>query len=451
AVKVDTTKLQEALAGIFADDKFTLKEKNVNLKGVRSSYKDDQKLALSGAIGEVGKTLATDLQAAYDEYNTLLTKIYDGRESATTQELEALNGVLEKIGLIRSEIQAATSDAISVQRGTYARVMSGLGSEEDFGAAVGYVQQEWANKALVEQEAYNAKIDEVNVKIADGLITTQQGQDAIDKLKTDYESKTEGAKGNLQDQIQKLFNAFSDGAKNKDAMAGVEKLAKLRDDYVAIVDAWNSGDSFDENEIDSLLTPERIEKYLGMSEGDYDLSSLKEKGGMMLTQMFSGIEQQIADTAPMLDKNPVMAWLQAMMDAGSLDQLNPATLSGNLAEVLKAVDFVGAAKLLGEDAFDGVTKGMGIGADGMTPEDAAGVRNSLLTNLRAALDCHSPAKTTIPIGEGVTGGVAFGMTDKTALSSIADAITAIKAAISGAFDMTDAGKEGVTDLGKGMD
>ena len=168
-----------------------------------------------------------------------------------------------------------------------------------------------------------------------------------------------------------------------------------------------------------------------------------------LLQMRAAMEKKILDAEGTAD-NPLMAYVQSMLDNGSLENLDMTTLDGTLADALKTIDLIGRGTGVGTDLVDGITAGIGKRAGELTSDDLTRLRDAVIAQTRTVFDSHSPARTMIPVGEDITAGLVAGMADDTALEGITEAAGALQALIAATLDLTDAGRDAAGAFADGL-
>ena len=151
------------------------------------------------ATGLSSKTqsLIDELTQYKTDYIALAKEIYKDGRTPTEEEIDNLNTLLEKIGEVRIKLNEAQDSATQVLKARTERVKQGQGTENDFGEAVGYTQQKYANQAADQHAAnestiaqYQTDIDAWKASLASGKLTAdemratatniQEAQNAID-------------------------------------------------------------------------------------------------------------------------------------------------------------------------------------------------------------------------------------------------------------------------------
>ncbi len=424
--------------------------------GGQSVFSEERATELTSGLGDKTQALMEELSQYKTDYIALAKQIYKDGRTPTEEEIANLNVLLEKIGLVRSQLNEAQDSATQVLKARSERVQRGEGSEDDFGSAVGYVQQRYANEAADRHAANESAIarmqtdiDTWNTLLASSRLT------AAETAKTEQLLST--AKANMaavfaaDDQVdadvfakqQAEYQALFDGmAKvNPEAADALAQYAALRDQYQLFIQSLNSGEGFETGEKKALLTPENLKNYLGLdiSQGDIDAMfadpmSFDTQIDSYLMQMRASMEEKIGQAEALTD-NPMIAYLQTMLDSGSLANLDVTTLDGSLETALKSVDLLARGQAVGTDLVDGITGGIGTAAGALTTEQLTTLRDAVIDQTRAVFESHSPAKVMNPVGEDVTAGLTQGMADDTAKTSITTAGEEIRLAVVAALTL----------------
>ena len=439
----------------------------------QSVFSEARASELADGLSVKTQKLIDELTQYKNDYLALAKQIYKDGRTPTEAEIENLNTLLEKIGAVRIQLNEAQDSATQVLKARAERVQGGQGSEKDFGAAVGFVKQRYANEAS-DRHATNetlmaqlqTQIDTWKALLATGEMTAAETvkteamlSEAMGTLQTLFaadEQVDTQVFAEQQAQLQKLLDGMA--KTEPEAMAALESYASLRDQYAQFIQSLYSAEGLDADEKAALLTPENLKTYLGldMSQADIDAMfadplNFDTQIDSYLLQIKASMEEKIGQAGALMD-NPMLAYLQSMLDNGSLDNLDVTALDGSLETALKAMDLVARGAGVGADLVAGITGGIGESAGALTAGDLTSLRDAVLEQTRAVFDSHSPARVMHPVGEDITAGLTEGMTDDTALGSVTDAAEAIDAALRAALllDLRGEGANAITTFASGM-
>ncbi len=468
-VQPDIDRAKEQLAAQKADFKAALLAV-VDDNG-QSAFSETRADELASGLGAKTEELIGELEQYKTDYIALAKQIYKDGRTPTEEEIANLNLLLDQLGKVRVELNAAQDSATQVLKARAERVKGGQGTERDFGEALGYTKQLYANEAADRHAAneaaiaqYQTDIDTWNAALESGKLTAQETartEQMLSKAKADMaavftadEQVDTGVFAAQQAEYQKLFDGMA--KVNPDAAAALKQYATLHDQYRQFIDSLTSGEGFEPDEKKAMLTPENLKSYLGLDISQADIDAMFEDPASFdtqidayLMQMRAAMEEQIGQ-AEGLEGNPLLAYLQAMLDSGSLDELDVTTLDGSLAAALKTMDLIARGDAVGGDLVDGITAGIGKRANELTADDLTTLRDKVIEQTRAVFDSHSPAQVMVPVGEDITAGITAGMVDDTAQKSITAAAEAMEALFEGALDLRDAGASAITQFASGM-
>ncbi len=436
-----------------------------------SPFSETRAEELATGLGEKTQKLIGELEQYKTDYTALAKQIYKDGRTPTEEEIANLQTLLDKIGVVRIELAAAQDSATQVLKARTERVKGGTGTERDFGEALGYTQQLFVNEAADRHAANEAAIaqlqtdiDTWNATLQKGGLTAEETETTaknLDKAKADMASIFAADEqvdttvfAEQQAEIQKLFDGMAKA--NPDAASAIAEYARLYDQYQLFVKSLASGEGFEPDEKKALLTPENLKAYLGLDMTQEDINamfadpmSFDTQIDTYLLQMRTAMEQKIGQ-ADGLTQNPMMAYLQSMLDKSSFENLDMTTLSGGLENALKTMDMIARGTAVGGDLVSGITGGIGDAAGKLTKDDLTTLRDKVIEQTRAVFDSHSPAKVMYPVGEDITAGLVTGMTDDTAKTAMSTAAESIRSTVAGAMDLTSAGEDAADAYATGL-
>ena len=436
-----------------------------------SPFTEERAEELATGLGDKTQKLISELEQYKTDYVALAKQIYKDGRTPTEAEIANLQTLLDKIGVVRVELSAAQDSATQVLKARTERVKGGTGTERDFGEALGYTQQLYVNEAADRHAANEAAIAQLQTDIDTWNATLQKGGMTAEETETTVKSlnqaKTDMASifaadeqvdttvfAEQQAEIQKLFDGMAKA--NPDAAGAIAEYAKLYDQYQLFIRSLASGEGFEPEEKKALLTPENLKAYLGldMTQADIDAMfadpmSFDTQIDSYLMQMRTAMETKIGQADGLTD-NPMMAYLQAMLNSGTLENLDMTTLDGSLESALKTMDMIARGTAVGGDLVSGITGGIGDAAGKLTKDDLTTLRDKVIEQTRAVFDSHSPAKTMYPVGEDITAGLTTGMTDDTAKTAMTAAAESIRSTVADAMNLTSAGEDAADAYATGL-
>lgn len=456
--------------------------------------------AYKEAVSDKMLGLQTELTTAYDEYNTLKAQIVKAGSDATAEEYAQLEAYASKITEIRSQIAAATNEAIQVARLKGSRVQQGSGTAEDFVAAVAYTDSLLQDKLDKQEASVQEQLSAIQAMVDAGTITAEE---AVQKSDAIYTADTNTRQSYLAQYNADIAALYAGMEKQyPEAAAALEKLAKLRDQYVlawqAVQNAGNvdyGSDEFKaslselfEGVTGIALTPEEItamnpyarlaaqqvlDQAAAVVQEEFDTYTPEQKAdiaalyanvlGMdesltdglelspeMLTSLdgfatniYQGIDASLkaAENAPAMTDNPLVGYLETLLDADAFEGLDASSVSSGILTAIKATDLMTGMDGVGSDALDGIVTKLNGDAKSLTGEDFANVLTGFNSGLREVFDSHSPAKAMHPIGADIIGGVVEGMNETT--PDVEDAGASIVGAIATGVKQNSTAKNAV--------
>ena len=425
--------IYEALTDGLADTdavKSDLKDK------VQKSAEDMLKEAEEGYKAAVAQldTSAPDyqqrLQELQTEYETTKAEIISIRDDSlviidtlagqTTAQVEAsfdLIAELERrMNGVQIRIAELSDEAKSLGEAQFRVVRSGAqADEETISGAISFKISEFRLDEQSAKDAYDAAIEELNMKFGKGEISKAEYDAGVQ----DAQATRDAAVQQAQDAFDKAFAeiikgiAKSDG--NEAALQTVMENMANRTQFSSIMDGL-MGELMKQTPNPAVVQSFRtqINSMLGEILGDaYDPADLdyaiksgdQQILGDFFTELLASDKFDVSALSEVLGGKVGEAW-QHMLDIGALagTDFDVTTTQEQLAALLGAMDM----QPVGEDVMEGVGEGM---ATADLSADALRAEKNIESNLRTALNSHSPAQTMVPIGSDVAAGVGQGMSE----------------------------------------
>lgn len=450
-VDTDIDEFMATLDAAFADDKFTKKELT-GLKKTLNAQVDDAiaqatdhiaqkreeyKQTLLTLVDENGQPIYTEaaaetlanamtiktqeltaeLDQARTDLNNLLATIYASKTDPTQAQIDNINALLEQIGVLEVKLGSLQDQAVQVAEAKKGRVVRGEGTDEDFGVAVGYTGE------MYKQETARIEADADERLAALQAVTEAEGatQDTINashaQMDVVYGDKAQAQVAAAQaynDEMAALYSGMAQ--KYPDAAKTVSNIADLSGSLTQINDmtgTLNTMNEFDPEQLSSFVTQLQTmyTDFYGMSIPQGDMDALLDPftfattASLLLSTFNDDIASLIQSNAAGLDDNPLMLYLQTMLDNGSFDNLDVTKVDGALKDALLLVDFVANGNAAGGQLVEGVNGGIGYAADNLSDEDIIKLRDAMLEEMRTVFGIHSPATSMFPIGRSLVDGV----------------------------------------------
>lgn len=458
--------VQEAFDSAVADGKIDASEyADLSVKvGVRIMAEANDG-ATSDDVGV--QEVATQLQNAVADYNALLQTVYRKGNSATDEELNALQAALDRVMALRNQMMGLEAETESLEASTYKSyfdlVASGHGSEEAVASAAAYAigvyQQEMA-EIEAQRKAEIAISDERQAEAkANGA--SKEELDATDAARTERQAEFDQEEAVLRAEYQANVAALLDGLALRDKETGqyIEEGGRVLKGMSSLAYAEASGSDYDKQDwVRQHATPELMARYS-------DYGTLYELNGWWndwnqvqayidnpeLLPMgqweaaFNAIQAGYrADYDKWLDSETpsgmvdINALIAQAFD-GSVENVDAGMASGTLADYMRLMLFAdNGVDALGSDAMEAIGSGITESSQGLqeTTQDAVAPVQETLDDL------SKQEKTGKAVGVSLAAGILSSkrMTQQAA-AEIRDAVNSTLAGIgfSGTLTLPGAG------------
>lgn len=458
--------VQEAFDSAVADGKIDASEyADLSVKvGVRIMAEANDGVT-SDDVG--AREVATQLQNAVADYNALLQTVYRKGNSATDEELNALQAALDRVMALRNQMMGLEAETESLEASTYKSyfdlVASGHGSEEAVASAAAYaigVYQQKMAEIEAQRKAEIAISDERQAEAkANGA--SKEELDAADVARTERQAEFDQEEAALRAEYQANVAALLDGLALRDKETGqyIEEGGRVLKGMSSLAYAEASGSDYDkENWLRQNLTPELMTRYSDYGT-QYGLNGWWNDWNQVQAYIanpellpmgqwaaaFSAIQagyradydQWMDSEAPggLADMNALIA--QAF--DGSVENIDAGMASGALADYMRLMLFAdNGVDALGSDAMEAIGSGITESSQGLqeTTQDAVAPMQETLDDL------SEQEKTGKGVGVSLAAGILSSkrMTQQAA-AEIRDAINSTLAGIgfSGTLTLPGAG------------
>jgi hypothetical protein len=421
---------------------------NPSLQGVVDSIGAEQLLSdeaqtnLASGIATKTAALVEELKAYQTEFDAVLTAISAPGYAASEAELARIQELLEKIALVRTELNLVGDQALQYARSAAELTKAGMGDAGTFGTAMGYTAEKLKMDTAGIKNEYQAQIaalqttlDGYNVALAEATRTGNAAEVAaaqrlVDATRQQILSLHLGqgdALEALKAQATQEINAYFDGLAKvfPEAAAQLEPFVLAFDGLLEIEKA-NLDGAVTDLEMQSIFTPEVMAKIFEMppltAEEIAAMSPLERAD--WVTQLATTLQEDLKTGLSGLEGNPLMEALLASLNAGNLEGLDLTLATGTLEGLFKTIDLKGAGGEIAGTLLGGIALGLTGGEEGAavgeagagggltTATDAAAdMSQALIDRTKEVLQSHSPSLVFVQIGKDITAGLAQGLND----------------------------------------
>lgn len=447
--------VQEAFDSAVADGKIDASEyADLSVKvGVRIMAEANDG-ATSDDVGV--REVATQLQNAVADYNALLQTVYRKGNSATDEELNALQAALDRVMALRNQMMGLGAETESLEASTYKSyfdlVASGHGSEEAVASAAAYaigVYQQKMAEIEAKRKAETAISDERQAAAREAGASDEE-LTAYDAALAERQTELNTAENEVNAQFQADVAAILEGMAKQNPEAwqyiqtGGEQIRLLSSMQAAMqADSMN----FAENWLRDNMTPELLTTYASYGE-KYGLNwwndpeqvrkyaaDPSQMSGFDLGNTYRALNEGIREAhASWLEQdaqegmdtiNGVMASL--LENGFSLDSIDASSATGVLADYMRLMLFAdNGVDALGSDAMEAIGSGITESSQGLqeTTQDAVAPVQETLDDL------SNQEKTGKAVGVSLAAGILSSkrMTQQAA-AEIRDAVNSTLAGI----------------------
>lgn len=413
------------------------------------------------------REVATQLQNAVADYNALLQTVYRKGNSATDEELNALQAALDRVMALRNQMMGLEAETESLEASTYKSyfdlVASGHGSEEAVASAAAYaigVYQQKMAEIEAQRKAEIAISDERQAEAtANGA--SKEELDAADVARTERQAEFDQEEAALRAEYQANVAALLDGLALRDKETGqyIEEGGRVLKGMSSLAYAEASGSDYDKQDwVRQHATPELMARYsdygtlYGLNgwwndwkqvQAYIDNPELLPMG--QWEAAFNAIQAGYrADYDKWLDSETpsgmvdINALIAQAFD-GSVENVDAGMASGTLADYMRLMLFAdNGVDALGSDAMEAIGSGITESSQGLqeTTQDAVAPVQETLDDL------SNQEKTGKAVGVSLAAGILSSkrMTQQAA-AEIRDAVNSTLAGIgfSGTLTLPGAG------------
>lgn len=455
--------VQEAFDSAVADGKIDASEyADLSVKvGVRIMAEANDGVT-SDDVGV--REVATQLQNAVADYNALLQTVYRKGNSATDEELNALQAALDRVMALRNQMMGLEAETESLEASTYKSyfdlVASGHGSEEAVASAAAYaigVYQQKMAEIEAQRKAEIAISDERQAEAREAGASDEE-LTAYDAALAERQTELNTAENEVNAQFQADVAAILEGMAKQNPEAW--QYIQTGGEQIRLLSSMQADSmNFAENWLRDNMTPELLTTYASYGE-KYGLNwwndpeqvrkyaaDPSQMSGFDLGNTYRALNEGIREAhASWLEQdaqegmdaiNGVMASL--LENGFSLDSIDASSATGVLADYMRLMLFAdNGVDALGSDAMEAIGSGITESSQGLqeTTQDAVAPVQETLDDL------SNQEKTGKAAGVSLAAGILSSkrMTQQAA-AEIRDAVNSTLAGIgfSGTLTLPGAG------------
>lgn len=458
--------VQEAFDSAVADGKIDASEyADLSVKvGVRIMAEANDG-ATSDDVGV--REVATQLQNAVADYNALLQTVYRKGNSATDEELNALQAALDRVMALRNQMMGLEAETESLEASTYKSyfdlVASGHGSEEAVASAAAYaigVYQQKMAEIEAQRKAEIAISDERQAEAkANGA--SKEELDAADVARAERQAEFDQEEAVLRAEYQSNVATLLDGLalRDKETSQYITEGGRVLKGMSSLAYAAASGSDYDKEDwLRQNLTPEMMARYSDYGT-QYGLNGWWNDWNQVQAYIanpellpmgqwaaaFSAIQAGYrADYDQWMDSEAPggladMIALIAQAFGGSVENIDAGMASGTLADYIRLMLFAAnGVDAFGSDAMEAIGSGITESSQGLqeTTQDAVAPVQETLDDL------SNQEKTGKAAGVSLAAGIlASKRMTQQAAAEIRDAVNSTLAGIgfSGTLTLPGAG------------
>lgn len=440
-VTIDDKNVQEQLTTLvsnaLSDGMVTLGEKT-QLESMRTETLDP--LIASGTQeGGIVGLLAGDLQGAVDEFYELLAVVYREGNSATDDEIAALETAMGKVRELAGEMLQLRTDIDGAEKSLQGKagvtVAGGYGDLRTVGEAAAYTV--YTASQLQAEISNNLELARQTAQDVTGSTTASQAekdaaQAAYDRAKADADAQSAQVQADMEAALSAQWRGWMGRSGNAGAMADITRAGQLLDVLSAIQAVQQMPGSVDvQQELRNRIAPGT----LGALGFDYfeDALGLFDSGTSYPVTAMQQLQRDATEAIKGMwgdinvEDNPAMAMLQAWMDAGvDVSALDLSAMPQAIQDALRVSMVDADVESIGTEAMEAIGQGVTDGS-----EDAADDAGEAGAKVGAALgnvgDMRAVGLAAArALGSGITAGQGYAVG---AAQLLADSVSA---ALSGA-------------------
>ena len=351
-----------------------------------------------------------EITSLNNEAEALVTELANAPTEVVQARLDEFAELERRFGIVEERIAGLTEQARSVGEASLAVVRSGAQADEQTVAqAVQYVVTDFKLDEQAADDAYNATVEELNKKLSEKQITTEDYDAQIAAAEQTRKAATDAATAEFNKTMSEVFAGI---AESEGADAALDEALKA---YEAQLDLKNFMenmliDGTNEINMDAFnAMTESVAAALGEAMNTDSLMAYLQSGDLeganrFLDMYMSRIETVSADAySSVLSGKIGEVWQAALNnDIFAGTGLDVSGTEAQIAALFNTMNF----EPVGNDVSAGIGSGMQ-SYDFST--DAAKAEQNIERSMRAKLQSSSPAKAMKPIGNDAAAGVGLGM------------------------------------------
>lgn len=425
--------IYDTLTDGLADDDTTKADLKTQVQTWAEDKLNDIEAGYNAAVAQLD-TSAPDyqkrLQELQTEYETTKAEIISIRDDSlviidtlagqTSAQVEASFDLIadleRRMNGVQIRIAELSDEAKSLGEAQFKVVRSGAqADEETISGAISFKISEFRLDEQSAKDAYDAAIEELNMKFGKGEISKAEYDASVQDAQATLDAAVQQAQDAFDKAFAEIIKGIAKSEGNEAALQSVMDGLANRTQFSSIMDGL-MGELMKQTPNPAVVQSFRtqINSMLGEILGDaYDPSDLdyaiksgdQQILGDFFTEILASDKFDVSALSEVLGGKVGEAW-SAALESGALagTDFDVTSTEEQLAALLGAMDM----QPVGADVMAGVGEGM---ATADLSADALRAEKNIESNLRTALNSHSPAQTMVPIGSDVAAGVGQGMSE----------------------------------------
>ena len=355
------------------------------------------------------KTSITEMNdgmtALVDELAGAPTAVVQARLDEFAEMERQLLGLEEKIDLLNAKAQSQAEAAFKVVR-------SGAQADEiTISTAIKYKVTKFKLDEQSAEDAYNEAVTDLNSKFASGEIGQEEFNAGMESATATRDAGIKAAKQSFNQAFYEIMQGIAESQGTSEALnaalKSMENEITISDLMGSLIDTEGNIDMSVANQLSQALASVLGDAFDADTFASYIQQGQEGNINIMQTQLdmlMTDVQDLTTDSfEEALGGKIAEAW-KAALDAGELTGTD-FDVTGTEDQIRALFEAINVSDV-GSDITAGIGKGM---ADYDLSADALRAEKNIESNLRTALNSHSPAQTMVPIGRDVAAGVGQGV------------------------------------------
>ena len=418
---VDDEETVEKIKGdvyAWADEALTAAEDAYNKAGAELDPEaPDYQTRLNELNAEYDATVA-EIESIRDDSITIIDNLAGQSTQSVENAYQTIADIDTRVGALEERIHGVSEEARSMAEAAFNVVRSGANADEaTIGMAIQFKVEQFHLEQQSAEDAYNAAVEELNMKLNNGEITREEYNTSIKDAQATRDAAMQAAREAFDKAFAEIIMGVAESEGNQAAM---EAAMKAMGTKVTMQDLYDNMFDIETGEF-NMAGAEKAAAALAEQYGEDYANTFLENvnafnaGDMSADEFVTYMENVLTDIdADVADamkegmgEKTAAAWAAAYQE-GMLTgtDFDVSKAAEQIAAMWAAVDLTKTAEPLGEDVVAGMGKGIE-NAD-LTKSGQLLAQNTE-RSARAGLDSNSPSKKMIPVGKDVAAGIGQGM------------------------------------------